>query len=289
LVSLEEEVTRLMKRDLGGFVAQEFKARGHFARALARSPEKLDRIKDSLDEIVQGEVTRPETLEGVCEGIDVVFSSVGITKQKDNLTFKDVDYQGNVNLLEAAQRAGVEKFIYVSVFRGPELLHLDIVKAHEDFFAVLKASGMDYAVIRPTGFFSDMGEYLKMARKGRVYLFGSGSNQINPIHGADLAITCVDAMESAKSEIDVGGPEVLIHREIAELALRSLGKPVRISSVPLWAMRSVVWMTKLFNKHQGEVLAFLTTAMSTDAVAPATGVRRLEDHFAELGSEGSNQ
>jgi uncharacterized protein YbjT (DUF2867 family) len=142
---------------------------------------------------------------------------------------------------------------------------------------------MAYAVIRPTGFFSDMGEYLKMARKGRVYLFGSGSNQINPIHGADLAITCVDAMESAELEIDVGGPEVLTHREIAGLALRSLGKAVRISSVPLWAMRSVVWVTRLFNKHQGELLAFLTTAMSTDAVAPATGTRRLEDHFADLG------
>jgi uncharacterized protein YbjT (DUF2867 family) len=128
-----------------------------------------------------------------------------------------------------------------------------------------------------------------MARKGRVYLFGSGSNQINPIHGADLAVTCVDALKGAELEIDVGGPEVLTHREIGELALRSLGKPLRLSSVPLWVMRSVVWMTKLFNKHQGEVLSFLTTAMSTDAVAPATGARRLEDHFAKLGSEGSNR
>jgi uncharacterized protein YbjT (DUF2867 family) len=269
---------------LGGFVAQEFKARGHFVRALARSPEKLNSVKGSLDEIVQGEVTRPETLEEVCEGIDIVFSSVGITKQKDDLTFKDVDYQGNVNLLEAAQRAGVEKFIYVSVFKGPDLLHLDIVKAHEDFVAVLQASGMEYAVIRPTGFFSDMGKYLNMARKGRVYLFGSGSNQINPIHGADLAVTCVDALK-----VDVGGPEVLTHREIARLALHSQGKPVRISSVPLWVMRSLVWVTRLFNKHQGEVLAFLTTAMSADAVAPATGVRRLEHHFADVGSEGGNR
>ena len=50
-----------------------------------------------------------------------VFSSVGITRQKDGLTFKDVDYQGNRNLLEVAKHAGVKKFIYVSVFRGPEV------------------------------------------------------------------------------------------------------------------------------------------------------------------------
>jgi uncharacterized protein YbjT (DUF2867 family) len=92
---------------LGGFVAQEFKARGHFVRALARSPEKLNSVKDSLDEIIQGEVTRRETLKGVCEGIDIVFSSVGITKQKDNRTFKDVDYArrcGEVHLRVCVQR-----------------------------------------------------------------------------------------------------------------------------------------------------------------------------------------
>ncbi len=87
---------------LGGFVAQEFKARGYFVRALARSPEKLDHLQGSLDEIVEAEVTRPETLEQVCDDIDVVFSSIGITRQKDGLTFRDVDYQGNKNLLEAA-------------------------------------------------------------------------------------------------------------------------------------------------------------------------------------------
>jgi uncharacterized protein YbjT (DUF2867 family) len=269
---------------LGGFVAQEFKARGHFVRALARSPNKLDYLRDSLDEIVQGEVTRPDTLEQVCEGIDVVFSSIGITRQRDKLTFRDVDYQGNVNLLEAAQRAGVEKFIYVSVLNGPSLLHLDIVKAHEDFVGALRASDIDHAVIRPTGFFSDMGEYLKMARKGRVKLIGAGENRINPIHGADLAATCVDAVDGTTLEIDVGGPEVLTHREIAELALRSLGKPVRVSSVPVWVMKSVVSLTRVFNRHQGELLAFFTTAMTSEAVAPATGIHRLDDHFESLVS-----
>ena len=76
---------------LGGFVVREFKARGHFVRALARAPEKLDRLQGSLDEIVEGEVTRPETLGHICDGIDVVFSSIGITSQKDGLTFRDVD------------------------------------------------------------------------------------------------------------------------------------------------------------------------------------------------------
>jgi len=274
---------------LGQFVAREFKARGYFVRALARSPGRLDHMRDSLDEIVQGEVTRPETIAHVCDDIDIVFSSIGITKQKDKLTFRDVDYQGNVNLLKAAQQAGVEKFIYVSVFNGPNLLHLDIVKAHEDFVDVLKASGMNHAVLRPTGYFSDMTEFLQMAKKGRVYLIGDGSNRVNPIHGADLAVSCVDAAEGERQEVDVGGPEIMTFREIAELAFRSLGKPARITAVPAWVMRPVIATTKLFSKHQSELLAFFTTAMTSDVVASSTGSHRLEDHFASLCSEGSNQ
>jgi uncharacterized protein YbjT (DUF2867 family) len=171
----------------------------------------------------------------------------------------------------------------VSVFNGPNLPHLAIVKAHEDFVDVLIASGMDYAVIRPTGFFSDMGEYMKMARKGRVYLFGDGTNRINPIHGADLAVSCVDAVDGIDTEIDVGGPEIFTHRQIAEIALGALGKPPMISSIPVWVMRPLISVTKLFNRHEGELLAFLTTAMSIDAVAPTSGERTLEAHFRELG------
>lgn len=148
---------------LGGFVAREGKARGYFVRALARSARKLEPLRESVDEIVEGEVTRPDTLGSLCDNIDVVFSSIGITRQRDGLTFRDVDYQGNVNLMRAARHAGVHKFVYVSVFDSPNLRYLEIVDAHEAFVDELKDSGMDYAVLRPTGYFSDMTEFLEMA------------------------------------------------------------------------------------------------------------------------------
>lgn len=267
---------------LGRFVAQEFKRQGHFVRALARSPEKLDRLDPSPDEIVQCEITRPRTLEHVCNEIDVVFSSIGITKQKDNLTFHDVDYQGNKNLLDVAQRAGVQKFIYISVFNGPNLPHLDIVKAHEDFVHELKSCGINFVVLRPTGYFSDMSEFLEMAKKGRIYLVGNGGNRMNPIHGADLAQYCVNAINEEDQEIDVGGPEVMTYRGIAELAFRTLGRPARITAVPVWIVKATVAVTKCFNKHKGELFAFFTTAMTSDVVAPSTGTRHLDRHFRNL-------
>lgn len=267
---------------LGCYVAEEFKRQGHFVRAVARSPEKLERLDPQPDEIVKAEVTRSETLRSICDNIDAVFSSVGITRQKDGLTFRDVDYQGNKNLLDVALQAGVQKFIYVSVFNGPNLTHLDIVKAHEDFVQELKFSGLNFAVVRPTGYFSDMGEFLNMARKGRVYLFGSGRKRMNPIHGADLADCCVQALEGEQQDISVGGPDVMSYRTIAQLAFQALGRPAKITSLPYWVIRTLIAMAKPFNRHHGELMAFFATMMTQDVVAPATGARRLGDYFCEL-------
>jgi len=83
-------------------------------RALARNAIKLDNLNEHFDEVFGAEVTKPETLTGICEGIDVVISSIGITRQKDGLTYMDVDYQGNKNLLDLAIKSNISKFIDVS-------------------------------------------------------------------------------------------------------------------------------------------------------------------------------
>ncbi len=270
---------------LGGFVAKELKRRGYFVRALVRSPEKSKRLRGVVDEVALGEITQPGTLEQVCDGIDVVFSSIGVTRQTDGLTFRDVDYQGNRNLLDVALKARVEKFVYVSSFNASRYRHLDIIAAHEDFVDALKASGMDYAVVRPTGYFSDMGEILQMARRGRVWLIGSGQTRVNPIHGADLAVVCAEAIEGEERETDVGGPETMTWNQVAELACSVLGRPVKVTHIPRWLMWTVVGMVRFFNRHQGELIAFFTTMATGDAVAPARGSKTLEAYYRLLGEE----
>jgi len=56
---------------LGQFVASEFKRRGYYVRALARSSKKLEHMKDVLDEIIEGSVTDPASIEGICDGMEM--------------------------------------------------------------------------------------------------------------------------------------------------------------------------------------------------------------------------
>jgi len=64
----------------------------------------------------------------------------------------------------------------------------------------LKTSGLDYCIIRLNGFFSDRADFLKMAKGGKVYLFGDGKLKLNPIHGQDFAKELVNAIIQEKKQ-----------------------------------------------------------------------------------------
>jgi len=265
---------------LGRYLVKELKKKGYYVCALARKAEKLEDLGEHIDEVLEAEVTKPETLSGICDGIDYVISSIGITRQKDGMTYMDVDYQGNKNLLDEAQKNNVSKFIYVSVLNADKIMDLKIIQAKELFVDKLKDSGLQFAVIRPTGFFSDMLEFLNMAKKGKVSLFGNGENKMNPIHGADLSEVCIDSLNKSEKEISIGGPETFTFREIAELAFKALNKNAKISTLPMWIIRIMLPTMRIFtsSKIYGPV-EFMASAMTMDSVGESYGKEKLYDFF----------
>ncbi len=267
---------------LGRYVVQEFKKHGFWVRVLARDAARLENLSESVDEIFTGEVTNTNSLSGVCKDIDIVFSSIGITKQKDNLTYMDVDYQGNMNLMEEAKKEGISKFIYVSVFNAKKMKNLKGIQAKARFEEGLIKSGLDYSIVYPNGFFSDMLDYLQMAKKGRGYVFGSGEFRINPIHGEDLAEVCVNAANDEEREINVGGPDILTHNNILAIAFDSVGKTTKISKIPIWVKNLIVGILKIFTsvKIYGPI-EFFMTVLAIDMVAPTYGKHHLKDFFLE--------
>ncbi len=272
---------------LGSHILHELKQQQYFVRALVRSPEKLK--SNAADEIFKGQITMPSTLQNCCSGIDTVISTVGITRQKDNLTYMDVDYQGNVNLLSEALQSGVKRFIYVFIYNAGRMKNLKIVQAKQQFVDVLKNSGINYCLINPTGFFSDMKEFLTMGQKGKIYLFGKGDCEINPIDGRDLAKICVEAVNSDLHEINVGGPQILSYRQIAEMAFQTLDKKTKIFYIPNWVKSAILFLLRKFTsvKLYGPV-EFLLTVLTTNMVAPQNGTYTLHDYFETVKTDVGN-
>ncbi|EAT58535.1 SDR family oxidoreductase [Chlorobium ferrooxidans] len=281
---------------LGRYAVSEFSKRGYRIRALVRNPEKIKTagphgepaIYDLVDEIVIGDVTDPATIEGVCNGVDIVFSALGLTAPDPKLTSYDVDHLGNGRILEQAIGQKVSRFIYVSVFNQDKMPEIPTIKAHERFVADLKASGLSWAVIRPNGYFSDMGRFFSMARSGHLFMVGEGEKKINPIHGADLAVVCADAADGECREIPVGGPDIYTFRAVMEMAFHACGKSPWITSMPMWLAEGSLMVTGLFNRNLADLLSFAVEALKFDHVAPAYGSHHLKDFFAGLASAGKH-
>jgi len=270
---------------LGTYLVREAKRQGYWVRALARNPHKLDSVKDSIDDLFVGEVTKPDTLAGVCDDIDVVMSALGIASSRtsEKIPLEDVDYQGNKNILDCALSASVKKFLFVSFITTPEFQHLEITRIKRMFERDLIGSGLDYCIIRPTAFFADMKEFFEFAKKGTVYLLGHGNYRVNAIHGADLAKFCVEAIESEESDLPIGGPEIHTYREAAGCAFKILGKTPRIKTVPGGLPKILLTLMRPFlSKRKYTSLQFLIHAMQSDAVAPLYGTHTLESFFREL-------
>lgn len=276
---------------LGKFAVRAFKQRGYRVRVLTRSRERLYEpgpftapalTDDDMDDVFVGEVSRPETLAGLMDGIDIVFSSVGISRQRDGLTFEQVDYQCNRNLIDLCEGTGVRMFVYVSMQGAENIMQLAITRAHERVVEDLRQSGLEYRVVRPCGYFSDMGVLYDMAAKGRSFLVGEGNNRMNPIHGRDLAEVCVDTAEGDEIEVEAGGPDIMTQREAAELAFEVVGKPVKITVIPMWLARGLARFIGLLSRQFGDLAEFIVTAGEIDGVGPRRGTTTLRSYFESL-------
>ena len=278
---------------LGQYILTALLREEYPTRIVVRNKSKLSPalLTHPLLEVVEAEVTQPDTLQGVCKGVHKVISTVGITRQKDGLTYEQVDFQANKNLLDEALREGVRKFIYVSVFKGETMRHIAIGAAKERFVDTLKTSGLDYCIIRPSGFYSDMTLFFEMAKEDIICLFSKGQYAMNPIHGEDLAEVCVAQLERYEREVNVGGAEIFTQTEMARLAFEVLHKPANIIYFPDWVRRLILKMGKyLLPKSIYGAIEFFLTTMAMDVVAPMqVGKHRLKAFFESINSSAERK
>ncbi len=272
---------------LGRCVVRDLKQRGYAVQATVRDATKLSGA--GVDEVVTADLTKPATLAGVCAGVTAVISCAGAAMNMNNFSdrksFYEVDYRGNANLLAEAKRAGVEKFIYVSLANADKLRQTEYADAHERFVDELQASGLKHTVVRPTGFFGFHLELLKFARQGRGLVIGSGACRTNPIHEVEVARACVEALERDEAEMIVGGPEVFTRKETVELAFAALQRQPSLISIPPGLFRLLISPLKLFNRRLHALMDFGIAVTQIDVLAPAFGSQRLKDYFAAAAKE----
>lgn len=274
---------------IGGSVARMLRANGFWVRGLSRDAVRLKAPAD-VDDVFVGQVTDASTIEGLCDGIDVVFSSIGIHSFSRKPSLWEVDYGANMNLVREAQRAGVKRFVFISVCRGSEMARVSpIAEARELVVQAIIDSGMAYTIYRPTGYFNDMAHlFHPLAKRGVAIMYGRQDIRINPLHGEDFGeeVARAIAADTGNSVRTVGGPKVFRRAEIAELAFAALGRPVKFKTRPVWIVKMIALILRPFNYNLFALFRFLAFSFEAeDMTGEPLGSRQLADYFAELALE----
>ncbi len=272
---------------LGRHLVVELARRGHAVRVIVRSRERAEEpgpfgspsLRGSVTDWVVGPVTDPAFVTGVCAGADRMVSALGVTRQKASPW--EVDFLANLHLLDDAERAGLRSFLYVNVLHAASGRSL-ILRSKAAFAAVLERSAVAHQIVNPSGYFSDISDFLAMGRAGLVVLPPARGVRVAPIHGVDLARFCVDHLGDVSGSWDVGGPDVFTYPEIGRLALAAAGRGTRMVTLPQGVLSAVVWVASRLGERPGDLAQFFAEGLTQDAVGERFGDHHLVDYFAEL-------
>lgn len=252
---------------LGSDILRALVRDGHDVLAVDMVLRELDGIEGSYEK-KQVDVTKPEQLAGLCEGADAVITTVGLTRTSAEVTNYDIDYRGNLNLLNEAKRAGVKKFAYVSVLKANRAPKVPMLHAKYLLEEALKASGIDYVIFRPTGYFYDIAKVFKpMIEKGEVTLLGKKPVSANVIDTTDLADFMLLHLNDKNVTYDIGGTETYTYEQIARMFFAAAGKEPVIRHAPPFLFDVLAFINKLKKNGKEVILRFSKWTLTESMVA----------------------
>jgi uncharacterized protein YbjT (DUF2867 family) len=223
--------TGLVGREVCRLLAE----RGRPVRALVRSssdPDKVAELRELGAELVQGDLKDPASLVSACAGAETVFSTATSTISRgEGDTIESVDRQGQLDLVDAAESAGVGRFVFVSFTEMDPDSPLQRAKRAVEQRA--HASSMTATILRPT-YFTEV--WLSPAvgfdaANAQAQIFGSGENPLSWVSLRDVARTTVEA-PAESAVIEFGGPEALSQLEVVEIFEQETGRSFALQHVP---------------------------------------------------------
>jgi uncharacterized protein YbjT (DUF2867 family) len=143
-------------------LARLLSARGERVRSLVRNPDHADDISAAGAEPVVADMEALEDLSSFVTGADAVVFAAGAGPGSGAERKRTVDYGAAVKLIEAAQAAGVRRYVIVSSIgaddpsAGSEAMR-PYLQAKADADAALASSGLDYTIVRPGHLTDDPG------------------------------------------------------------------------------------------------------------------------------------
>jgi NADH dehydrogenase len=233
---------------VGGHVCRALRQRGHELLLLVH---RRRGTPESSIEYIEGDVARLESFAVEVSGCDAVINLVGIIREfpSQGLTFEKLHVQATENLLEAARRAGISRFLQMSALgarpAAVSAYHQTKWRAEE----LVRGSGLKWTLFRPSLIFGPHDAFINMlAAQLRLApvmpVIGSGSYRIQPIHADDVARCFALALEMPETigqTYELCGNDRLSYEALLDMIASALGRPRPFKPhLPLGLMKLII-------------------------------------------------
>ena len=221
-------------------------------RAMVRHRAKAEiRLRDVAESIetVAADVTDPDSLSAVMSGVSTVIHYVAIAMEKGGQTYERVNYQGTVNLVNAAEAAGVSRFINMSQNGARSDLPYRFLASKGRAQDYVAASRLQWTALRPSAIFGPQDEFFNtFARLLKITplvfpLIGGGKAMFQPVSVHDVVEAVIRSLDDDRvigKELALGGPEVLSLAEIERRIMAAMNTRRLLISAPLSLLRPAV-------------------------------------------------
>ena len=234
---------------LGRQVARRALDEGYKVRCLVRSPKKAAFLKEWGAELAPGNLCQPQSVQSALEGVDAVIDAA-TAKATDNLSMKQVDWDGKVALIQAAKAAGVERYIFFSILDAEKYSNVPLMEIKRCNELFLSEAGMNYTILRLSGFMQGLiGQYgIPILENQAIWVTGE-SSPIAYMDTQDIAKFAVRALSvpaTEKQTFPIVGSRAWSAEEIISLCERLTGKQAKITRMPLNLLRIMRSVSRFF-------------------------------------------
>lgn len=257
--------------ELGSRVVRLLRARDEKVRALVRPHTDDSQLIALGAEVTHGDLTAADTLAPACEGVDtVVATATAIARRLSGAggpSIREVDGVGMAALVDAAQAAGVARFVYLSYAGVDSGLGSPLERAKVAIERKLRASSMRAVLVRPDAFqeihLAPLGRFDMAA--GKVAVFGRGDTKRRYVSTDDVAalVVALVAEPNPPLVVEFGGPEAITRNEAIAAAEQITGKPMKRQAMPRWAARAGM---RVLDKPNSALASVFATGLMQDTI-----------------------
>lgn len=243
----------------------------HSIRCLVRNQGRASFLKEWGAELVKGDICQPSTLKSALKDIDVVIDAA-TARANDSKSIKEIDWQGKVNLIQAAAEMGIQRYVFFSILNAEKFDNVPLMNIKHCTEKFLEESGLNYTILKLAGFMQGLiGQYgIPILDNQAVWVSGENTPiaYMNTQDIAKFAIKAIEIPETANQCYPVVGNKAWTADQIIELCEKLSGKQAKISRIPLGLLRFLRGFTRWFKwtLNTSDRLAFAEVLASGKAM-----------------------